>query len=189
MDKIPKTPDRPARFQTILIASGVLFSIITIISTAIAVTPYIGSPSPVNSASAAPEDYRRLEEFSDDNARLAYAADLLNQGRYELAEVFLSDFLLTVEPDSHMAAAICYDRGLAYLYLRDYSQAASDFSIVTAQVDYADAYYNLGNAMTGLHEYRAALESYESALKLEQKPEYKKAKDAVLNLLGQEFAD
>ena len=154
-----------------------MVAIIVYISDVQAVTP---NDSAISATSAA---HRGLEEFADNDSRLAYAADLLNQNLYRSAEAFLSEFLETVEPDSHMAAAIRYDLGLAHLYLEEYNQAVSDFSAVIVQVDYPDAYYNLGNALVGLQNYEKALDAYESAIKLEQKPEYIEVRNTVLALL------
>lgn len=165
----------------ILITFGVVISLIVVISTAWAIIVYISGAQPTASNNpGSSEAYRGLEEFADDDARLAYAASLLDQRLYQAAEAFLSEFLATVETNSRLSAAIRYNRGLAYLYLMEYDEAISDFSSVTAQADYPDAYYNLGNALMGLHIYEEALEAYESALELEQKPEYVDARDAVL---------
>lgn len=188
MAKIPKTPISSTRLNTILMVMGFVITITTIISTVATIIVHTS-----NTQTTTPNDptisetsasYRGLEEFADNDSRLAYAADLLDQNLYQAAEAFLSEFLVTVEPDSRLSIAIRYDRGLAYLYLGEYDQAISDFSIVTAQVDYSDAYYNLGNALVGLKKYEKALEAYESALKLEQKPEYIEVRDTVLDLLS-----
>ena len=168
----------------ILITLGVVISLIVVISTAWAVIVSISGAQPT--ASNVPDSsvsYRGLDEFADDDARLAYAASLLDQRLYRAAEAFLSEFLATVETDSRLSAAIRYDRGLAYLYLMEYNEAISDFSAVTAQADYPDAYYNLGNALVGLHRYEEALEAYGVAIELEEKPEYVEVRDAVLALL------
>ncbi len=172
------------RVDMILITLGVVISIIVAISTAWAIIVYISGTQPT--ASNVPDSsvaYRGLDEFTDDDARLAYAASLLDQRLYRAAEAFLSEFLMTVETDSRLSAAIRYNRGLAYLYLMEYDEAISDFSAVTVQADYPDAYYNLGNALVGLQCYEEALEAYESAIELEKKPEYVEVRDAVLALL------
>lgn len=118
---------------------------------------------------------RELEEFEDNETRLAYAADLLGAGEYRATVMFLSDFLVTVEPNSHLATAIYYDRGLAHLYLKEYHQAILDLSSVVEQVEFPDAYYNLGNAHLRLDDYEEALANYEHAQSLEKKPEYEDA--------------
>lgn len=184
MTKKYKPHTDPNRIELILMAIGMAISLIIVIFTARAIIVYIS-----NTQHAAPNDpdssaaYRELDEFANDDARLAYAASLLDQHLYQAAEAFLSEFLATVEADSRLSAAIHYNRGLAHLYLTEYNQAISDFSAVTAQTDYPDAYYNLGNALVGLHLYEEALEAYESAIELEQKPEYVDVRDAVLALL------
>lgn len=173
-----------SQIDMILITLGVVISLVVVISTAWTIIVYVSeTPSAALDDPDSSVAYRGLDEFADDDARLAYAASLLDQRLYRTAEAFLSEFLATVETGSRLSAAIRYDRGLAYLYQMEYDKAISDFSAVTAQVDYPDAYYNLGNALTGLHRYEEALEAYESAIELEQKPEYVKVRDAVLALL------
>lgn len=144
-------------------------------------------PTPSATVTPAPSvTYRPLEDFEDDDARLAYAADLLGQNQPQAAEAFLSDFLAAVESGSQLAAAIRYDRGLAHLYLKDYNQAIVDLSAVITQAEYPDAYYNLGNAYAGLEDDESALAAYEHAIALEQKPEYTDARDAALARLAPE---
>lgn len=187
MAKRSKIPAGPNRLNAVLMLIGVVITLIIVISTASAIITHIsntradGPDDPAGSEASAA--YRGLDEFTDDDARLAYAASLLDQRLYRTAAAFLSEFLEGVEADSRLSAAIRYDRGLAYLYLQEYEQAVSDFTAVTAQADYPDAYYNLGNALAGLQNYEEALEAYDTALKLEQKPEYMEARDAVLALL------
>lgn len=174
----------PDRIDTILITLGMVISLIVVISTTWAIIAYIFGVQPtVPDAPDSSVTYRGTDEFADDDARLDYAASLLDQRLYRAAEAFLSEFLATVETDSRLSAAIRYDRGLAYLYLMEYNEAISDFSAVTAQADYPDAYYNLGNALVGLHRYEEALEAYGAAIELEEKPEYVEVRDAVLALL------
>lgn len=137
-----------------------------------------GYPSPAVS-SEVPFVPRDPAEFEDDDARLAYAADLLTQGQHQAAEDFLSQCLTTVDSSSHIATAFRYDRGLARLYCGEYNQAIDDFTSVVDRVSYPDAYYNLGNALLGLEHYDKAADAYARASELEPKPEYATAKEYV----------
>lgn len=187
MAKVSKTPPNPDLINAILTAVGAVISLIIVVSTASAIFTYISGAWAAGKGNFDDCEsfvtYRGLEEFTDDDERLDYAAGLLDQRLYRAAEAFLSEFLETAEPDSRLSAAIRYNRGLAHLYLKEYDLAISDFSAVTGQADYPDAYYNLGNAFAGLGDYEKALEAYDSALELEQKPEYREVRDAVLALL------
>lgn len=174
-----------------LLTIGVSVAAIIEVVCTIAAGPVQVVVNPDPSATVAPAPsvtYRPLEDFENDDVRLAYAADLIGQGQHQAAAAFLSDFLAMVEPGSQLATAIQYDRGLAHLYLKEYNQAVVDLSTVTAQVEYSDAYYNLGNAYTGLEDDENALAAYEHAIALEQKPEYVAARDAALARLNLESA-
>lgn len=193
MTETSKNYTAPTRLDTIVKVIGIIGTFVTMAGTIVGIyiqlrnaqTNTIPAPDAASAVvSEAPVIYRGLEEFEDDDARLAYAADLLGKGQHQAAEAFLSDFLATVEPNSYIATAICYDRGLARLYLEEYNQAVSDFSAVTEQVEYPDAYYNLGNALLGLENFEKALEAYEHALSLEQRPEYINARDVVQSQLS-----
>lgn len=187
MAKAFKKPPNPDLINAILTVVGVIISLIIVVGTASAIFTYISSTWAARWGDfddCEPSvTYRELDEFADDDERLDYAASLLDQRLYQAAEAFLSKFLETAEPNSRLFVAIRYNRGLAYLYLKEYDQAISDFSAVTGQADYSDAYYNLGNAFAGQHDYEKALEAYDAALELEQKPEYSEVRDAVLALL------
>lgn len=166
--------------KTFKCVAGIV-SAIALISTPLELTRSENVQTNVDqSASAAPAVpliCPKLEEFKDDEERLAYAADLLNTGKHQTAVTFLSNFLATVEQDSHLATTIYYDRGLAHLYLKEYHLAVSDLSKVVKQAEYADAYYNIGNALVGLERYEDAIEQYKQAQQLKQKPEYEAAQN------------
>lgn len=184
MAKTPKALIEPDRLKTISFVIRIVIITIIVVNTVVAIIIYISSMRAIVPAEPATSAaHRELDEFADNDSRLAYAASLLDQNMYQSAEAFLSEFLSAVEPDSQIAAAICYDLGLAHLYLKKYDQAVSDLSAVIAKVGYPDAYYNLGNALVGLKDYEKALEAYETAIQLEQKPEYIVGRDAVLALM------
>lgn len=132
-------------------------------------------------AEPVPADISDLDDFADDDERLAYAADLIGHGWYEDAVVFLKSFQDTTESGSEIELAIRFNLGLAYLYREDWYEAVNNLEVVAKRTNYPDAYYNLGRAYMGLNQTELALESFEKALDIEQKPEYEAARDAMLS--------
>lgn len=122
-----------------------------------------------------------IHDFADNDERLAYAADLIGHGWYEDATVFLKSFQETVEPGSEIELAIRFNLGLAHLYRENWNEAINDLEVVARRTSYPDAYYNLGRAYMSLNQTDLALEAFEKALSIEQKPEYQAAKDATIS--------
>lgn len=122
-----------------------------------------------------------IHDFADNDERLAYAADLIGHGWYEDATVFLKSFQETVESGSEIELAIRFNLGLAHLYRENWNEAINNLEVVARRTSYPDAYYNLGRAYMGLNQADLALEAFEKALGIEQKPEYQAAKDAAIS--------
>ncbi len=128
-----------------------------------------------------PADIRGLDDFADDDERLAYAADLIGHGWYDDAMIFLKSFQDAVEPGSEIELAVRFDLGLAHLYREDWNEAVNHLEVVAKRTNYPDAYYNLGRAYMGLNRTGPALEAFEKAMEIEPKPEYEAARDALLS--------
>lgn len=142
----------------------------------------VSEPSPaVAVTEPADTDIYGLDEFNDDDARLAYSADLIGDGRYRDAVDFLKSFQKAVESDSEIELAIRFNLGLAYLYREDWSEAVNNLDIVAKRTNYPDAYYNLGLAYMGLNQPESALDAFDKALRFGQKPEYEAAREAALS--------
>lgn len=129
-------------------------------------------------------EVKHLGNFENDDGRLSYTADLMNQGHDREAIEFLNEFLKSVESDSEIAVTIHFNLGLAHFHLEEWNEAVTDFAIAADQAHHPDAYYNLGVAKMNLNENESALESLNKALALWQKPEYVAARDAVLSRIN-----
>lgn len=130
-------------------------------------------------------DIYDFDDFADDDARLAYSADLIGRGQYEDAVTFLKDFQKAVESDSEIELAIRFNLGLAYLYREDWSEAVNNLNVVAKRTNYPDAYYNLGLAYMGLNQPEPALDAFDKALGFGQKPEYEAAREAALSSMNE----
>lgn len=141
----------------------------------------VPEPTPTAVVLEVPADVHDLNDFADDDERLAYAADLIGHGRYEDAVSFLKSFQDAVESGSEIELAIRFNLGLAYLYREDWNEAVNHLKAVAERTRYPDAYYNLGCAYMGLDQKEKALEAIEKAMDLEQKPEYEAAREVLLS--------
>lgn len=129
-------------------------------------------------------EIKHIEDFGDDDGRLSYTADLMDQGHDSEAIEFLNEFLKCVESDSEIAVSIHFNLGLAHFHLEEWNEAVTDFAIAANQANHSDAYYNLALAKMKLNENESALELLDKALSLQQKHEYEVAKDAILGKLN-----
>lgn len=107
-----------------------------------------------------------LRDFSSNDDRLSYTADLIAQADYQSANIFLSKFIQLEDLDTQTLVSIRYNRGICNLHLENYNQAVTDLESAASQTKAANVYYALGCAYLGRGDYQEAGAAFDTALSM-----------------------
>lgn len=117
---------------------------------------------------------------------LSQSAYFIGKGRDDDA-ARIADAALKQEAEDEIKATLFYNSGLAHARLGEFPQAHSAFDQAVKIKPFADAYYALGLVCVNhLGRYDLAVEAFDNALALEQKPEYEAARASAYACLQKE---
>lgn len=120
-----------------------------------------------SSTDTGPQEYLyEPQDFENYDKGVAYAADLIEQGKEPTALTFLMKFLQIEDLDEQMKATIEYNCGICCLHMKDYHQAVTYLSEAASKTRSPYAYYNLGCAYMDSGEYPNAEDAFKMAVEL-----------------------
>ncbi len=124
--------------------------------------------------------YEAPQMFQNDNLRLAYAADLMEQEKYQAAIGFLREYLQLPELSDEVKDCVNFNLGLCLLTTGvDYNQAASLLSEMADHVKQAKVYNYLCHACIRAKRPADALDAIERAIDLDDQENYRELRDML----------
>lgn len=121
--------------------------------------------------------------FQSDDLRLAYTADLMEQGSYNDAIAFLRKCLRLSDLSEEMKSCVNYNLGLCLLTTgTDYNQAATHLAEAANQVKQAEIYYYLCHAYMRAERFTDALNAIDQAIELDNdQTDYQTLRDKLIS--------